>query len=67
MNKVSGSADPSLVGVSGFTGSLASTATSASELLPAATDSLQLSLLPNYLMVLWNYNYNRTGLGHSRL
>ena len=45
---------PSLVGVSKFMGSLASTATSASELLPAATDSLQLSLLPNYLMVLWN-------------
>ena len=33
----------------------ASIATSAAELLPAATDSLQLSLLPNYLMVLWNW------------
>ena len=36
------SADPSLVGVSDFTGSLAATATSASELLPAPTDSLLL-------------------------
>ena len=47
------SADPSLVGVSEFMGSLASTATFAAELLPAAIDSLQLPLLPNSQMVLW--------------
>ena len=38
------SADPSRLGVSGFTGSLAPFA---AELLPAAADSLQLPLLPN--------------------